>query len=72
MTKNAGSTKQNPPSSPPHQPPRAYPRKIPSCTTVAPGSMFTTESPSINRSFDTHCRFCCSSACMIPIMAGPP
>src|SRR2546426_921203 len=45
---------------------------MPSCVAVAPGSMFTSERPSTNRSLETHCRFSCSSACMLPMMAGPP
>src|SRR5436189_131194 len=72
MMTNAGNTKERPPSSPPHQPPRAYARKIPSCVAVAPGTMFATARPSRKRSFDTHWRRCCSSACMMPMMAGPP
>jgi len=72
MMTNAGATKQSPPISPPHHPPRAYARKMPSWVAVAPGNMFATERPSTKRSFDTHCRLSCNSACMIPMMAGPP
>src|SRR5215831_1891116 len=72
MTTNAGVTKQSPPTSPPHHPPPAYPRKIPSWVAVAPGSMFATASPTTKRSFDTHRRRSCSSACMMPMIAGPP
>src|SRR6266566_3934267 len=34
--------------------------------------MFATASPSRKRSFETHCRRSCNSACMTPMMAGPP
>src|SRR5262245_31181627 len=72
MMTNAGNTKHSPPRRPPHHPPRAYARKIPSCVAVAPGTMLATASPSRNRSLDTHRRRCCSSACMMPMIAGPP
>src|SRR5215470_4753195 len=45
---------------------------MPSWVAVAPGTMLATASPSRKRSFDTHFRRCCSSACMIPMIAGPP
>src|SRR5262249_29807382 len=34
--------------------------------------MLATASPSRKRSFDTHLRRCWSSACMMPMIAGPP
>src|SRR2546426_2897070 len=43
-----------------------------SCTIVAPGSPFTRPSPSRNRGFDVHWRRSWISACMTPMMAGPP
>src|SRR5919201_3109370 len=43
-----------------------------SCTIVAPGSTFTRPSPSRNRGFDVHWRRSWISACMTPMMAGPP
>src|SRR5919204_7026060 len=43
-----------------------------SCTIVAPGSTFTRPSPSRNRGFDVHCRRSWISACMTPMIAGPP
>src|SRR5262245_54576702 len=46
--------------------------KIPSWVAVAPGTMLATASPSRKRSFETHFRRCWSSACMTPMMAGPP
>src|SRR5213080_3830378 len=45
---------------------------LPGATATQLGSMFTSERPSTNRSLETHCRFSCSSACMMPMMAGPP
>src|ERR671935_1345014 len=43
-----------------------------SCTIVAPGSTFTRPSPSRNRGFDVHFRRSWISACMTPMIAGPP
>src|SRR5215470_7407661 len=45
---------------------------MPSWVAVAPGTMLATASPSRKRSFDTHFRRCWSSACMMPMIAGPP
>src|SRR5205085_8562451 len=43
-----------------------------SCTIVAAGSTFTRPSPSRKRGFDVHCRRSWVSACMTPMIAGPP
>src|SRR5438874_8613238 len=62
--KKAGNTKDRPASNPPHIPPRAYPKIMASCGPGAPGSIFTSDNPSTNRSLETHCCFSWSSACM--------
>src|SRR5688572_24720262 len=46
--------------------------KMHSCMTAPPGSMLTTANPSRNRSRVSQPRLSCSSAWMMPMMAGPP
>src|SRR6267142_3855085 len=45
---------------------------MPSCTAVAPGSTLTRAMPSRKRGFDVHCRRSWNSACITPMIAGPP
>src|SRR5258706_13385293 len=62
----------SPASSPPHQPARWCPTKMHICIAGAPGSAFTSASPSTNLSLVSQARRSCTSAWMIPQIAAAP
>src|SRR5262245_15394205 len=45
---------------------------MPSCVAVAPGSTLTSARPSTKRGFEIHWRRSWNSACITPMIAGPP